>query len=125
MVKHTLRFSFGSPVCTLTCSHQSYIIFIPSLLPLSASNSLQSVLCASIRLPLLFFSLSVRTDLIYNNMLTTISAEYGIKASVNMKEQRETEGEWECAPTIQRFIKMSNTKDYRKRDITSTKSILL
>ena len=56
--------------------------------------------------------------------MLTISAEHNIKESVSMKEREETEGEWECALTIQHFIKMSNTKDYRKKDITSTKSIL-
>lgn len=38
-------------------------------------------------------------------------------------KSEERQGEWECAPTIQCFIKMSNSKEYRKRDI-STKMIL-
>lgn len=35
-----------------------------------------------------------------------------------MKEQGATEEEWECVLTMQDFIKMSNTKGQRKKNIT-------
>lgn len=43
------------------------------------------------------------------------------RAPKKREKQRE---EWESAPTIECFIKMSNTKEYGKGNITSTKIIL-
>lgn len=59
--------------------------------------------------------LSVRADCAFGSRLMTISTEHNIKPSMSWKERGATEEEWECALTIHCFIKMSNTKGYRKK----------
>lgn len=105
-------------VYSLTCFQLSQIC-THSFLPLSATNSAQSVWYA----PLL---LSV-SDLI---QYTTMCWQQSLQSMTCKRvwawksEKKQWEWEWECGSTIQCFIKTSNTKEHTKGDVTTTKIIL-